>query len=340
MHSTTQYGTVIAVGDSIAAGLAPFADQTYAKVGASLFSGTTDSNFAQATRAAGPGDTVIVSIGTNDWGLPEKNYEAYAATLKAHIDDITAKGAKVVILGVKETGYEGGGYTNTIGKGTRAQDINALLHESIRGNPNAVFSETSLEVANSITNGEVHGSYRERFDAALNDTGGTGAAPPHIATKSETTPTEAPVIPPTDPVDLSRDAIRAIQTALNQGGFESGASDGIIGNKTRGAWSRFEAGAGADGIMAREEIHQLFSGATLDELTSSREKTRQLQTLLNDLGYDSGNVDGIRGPITENAFKQFQDTIAQSTETQKPFDTLSPLTVASLPEPLSATLAK
>lgn len=185
--------SIITIGDSIAteSGIGQFADRSYATVGAGLYTGI-DRAFERAIPTIREGDTVLLSVGTNDWGIGTD--AGYAATLRGYIDRITAAGGEVVLLGVRETGYEGGGYASTIGTPGRAERINDLLREAVAGNPDAHFSEESITAANSIASGEVHGNYEARFNAAMQAAGEPGAQPGAQAaspTPSQAATTEA-----------------------------------------------------------------------------------------------------------------------------------------------------
>lgn len=194
--------SIITIGDSIATegGIGQFADRSYATVGAGLYTGI-DRAFERAIPTIREGDIVLLSVGTNDWGIGTD--AGYAATLRGYIDRITAAGGEVVLLGVRETGYEGGGYASTIGTPGRAERINDLLREAVAGNPNAHFSEESIAAANSIANGEVHGNYEARFNAAMQAAGEPGAQAasptPSQAATTEAAAMTAQEAPATEP---------------------------------------------------------------------------------------------------------------------------------------------
>ena len=66
---------------------------------------------------------------------------------------------------------------------------------------------------------------------------------------------------PRDLVALSRQQLTALQTALNQRGFESGTPDGVMGPNTRGAIRGFQRSAGlpADGYPTLELLQRLLA---------------------------------------------------------------------------------
>ncbi|MEO6744452.1 MAG: lytic murein transglycosylase, partial [Caldimonas sp.] len=66
---------------------------------------------------------------------------------------------------------------------------------------------------------------------------------------------------PRDLVSLSRQQLTALQTALNQRGFDSGAPDGVMGPNTRGAIRGYQRSAGlpADGYPTLELLQRLLA---------------------------------------------------------------------------------
>ena len=64
---------------------------------------------------------------------------------------------------------------------------------------------------------------------------------------------------PRDLVALSRQQLTALQTALNQRGFDSGAPDGVMGPATRGAIRGYQRSVGlpADGYPTLELLQRL-----------------------------------------------------------------------------------
>lgn len=65
--------------------------------------------------------------------------------------------------------------------------------------------------------------------------------------------------PPADAPQLSRDAVKALQTRLNRRGFDSGTPDGIVGPATRSAIRAFQQAHGmvADGYPGRQVLEAL-----------------------------------------------------------------------------------
>ena len=64
---------------------------------------------------------------------------------------------------------------------------------------------------------------------------------------------------PRDLVALSRLQLKALQTALNQRGFDSGTPDGVIGTTTRGALRGYQRSVGlpADGYPTLDLLQRL-----------------------------------------------------------------------------------
>ena len=114
------------------------------------------------------------------------------------------------------------------------------------------------------------------------------------------------------------DAVKTLQEKLNAKGFDSGNVDGIFGAKTYAAVTAFQKAnsLGVDGIVGKLTWAKLYDATPVNVTpvttqpmlrTGSRgDAVRKLQELLNALGYDCGNVDGIFGSKTKAAVLAFQ----------------------------------
>ena len=124
--------------------------------------------------------------------------------------------------------------------------------------------------------------------------------------------------------------VRRLQERLNALGYDAGTVDGIFGYGTRNAVIAFQRAKGlvADGIVGQATWKALYEGATdssepsepsdsenttdvssFPELYQGSTQTsyvRQLQTWLNQLGYDCGTVDGEFGYNTRQSVINFQ----------------------------------
>ena len=123
-------------------------------------------------------------------------------------------------------------------------------------------------------------------------------------------------------------AVEFLQKVLNDFGYNAGTVDGIFGAKTAGAVRAFQTDAGlkVDGIVGIATWGAINEALDSGEVTKPEEPeepeqptthpeiwngyvgnaVREAQTLLNQLGYDCGVVDGIFGAQTEAAVKAFQ----------------------------------
>lgn len=111
---------------------------------------------------------------------------------------------------------------------------------------------------------------------------------------------------------------RHLQVRLNTLGFDCGAVDGIFGSKTKAAVEAFQRSRNIadDGIVGAITWSQLCvdsakpASPTKTRATvrngSTGQDVRELQTLLNKLGYSCGKVDGIFGAKTEKAVRAYQ----------------------------------
>jgi peptidoglycan hydrolase-like protein with peptidoglycan-binding domain len=101
-------------------------------------------------------------------------------------------------------------------------------------------------------------------------------------------------------------AVKLAQKNLTLRFYDPGPTDGIFGAKTRSAtkWYQSDHGLTADGIIGPKTWKGL-DPATVKS-GSKGETVKMLQKLLKDWGYNPGPVDGIFGPKTLKAVKQFQ----------------------------------
>lgn len=90
--------------------------------------------------------------------------------------------------------------------------------------------------------------------------------------------------------------VKYLQMNLNALGYGAGSVDGVFGNGTKNAVIRFQKanGLSADGMAGPKTIQKMNSIAT------------NLQANLNKLGYNCGSTDGLLGPNTTRAIRNFQ----------------------------------
>jgi peptidoglycan hydrolase-like protein with peptidoglycan-binding domain len=142
-------------------------------------------------------------------------------------------------------------------------------------------------------------------------------------------PVDAAKIPPvkTDlpPLDLEEGApqlvVRAVQRELAARGFDVGAEDGKLSDKTKAAISTYEKDHGlpVTGVATDELLRHILLGDSAqpanatgsvgdDNRGLSKEglKVKAVQKVLADLGYAPGPVDGAMGEATKRAIIAFQ----------------------------------
>ncbi|HET7579458.1 MAG TPA: peptidoglycan-binding protein [Bacillales bacterium] len=111
------------------------------------------------------------------------------------------------------------------------------------------------------------------------------------------------------------DAVKTLQTILNQKNFYQASIDGIYGQHTRSAVIRYQQAHGlrVDGIAGPVTIGSLSAvegryvpSQNLLSIGDRGHEVRLVQSKLKSLGYYTYNVDGIFGPITRDAVKHFQ----------------------------------
>ncbi len=113
---------------------------------------------------------------------------------------------------------------------------------------------------------------------------------------------------------LNREQVLELQTLLNGLGYASGEPDGLFGSNTRRAVSRFQADfdVPADGFPTEALLNQVRvrAGVTPEPPREPRgldsRGVRELQRLLNRLGYSAGSADGVIGSRTRDAIRAFE----------------------------------
>ena len=103
------------------------------------------------------------------------------------------------------------------------------------------------------------------------------------------------------------EAVELVQLMLNEKGYACGTADGIFGTKTKNAVETYQKAKGlsVDGIVGNNTYAKLFTDCLLKN-GSRGELVRELQTRLNEQGYNAGTADGIFGSNTETGVKALQ----------------------------------
>ncbi|MBI1186525.1 MAG: lytic murein transglycosylase [Alphaproteobacteria bacterium] len=132
---------------------------------------------------------------------------------------------------------------------------------------------------------------------------------------------------------LNRDEIIELQTLLNAQGFNAGSIDGQFGTQTRTAVRSFQSARGlpADGYPTNALLQSLRSGGAPASVAAPASATapepesygppsgralrvaevRELQRLLQRLGYEPGRADGSVGPRTREAIAAFERSVGR-----------------------------
>lgn len=115
--------------------------------------------------------------------------------------------------------------------------------------------------------------------------------------------------------------VRAVQRELAVRGFDVGAEDGKLSDKTKAAISAYEKSHGlpVTGVATDELLRHILLGAGLQPanetgsvsdnirgVTKESLKVKAVQKTLADLGYAPGPVDGALGDVTKRAIIAFQ----------------------------------
>ncbi len=133
--------------------------------------------------------------------------------------------------------------------------------------------------------------------------------------------TPDPSAPTPEPVIRSGaagEAVTKLQNRLQELGYYTGTVDGQFGPGTRTAVAAFQQqnGLEADGIVGTATTETLYSASAKPALipeptpvptpTADTTSTSAIQQRLKELGYYTGEVDGLTGPGTKKAVTQFQ----------------------------------
>ena len=107
------------------------------------------------------------------------------------------------------------------------------------------------------------------------------------------------------------EAVRQLQQALEDLGYDPGAVDGRFGSMTESAVKAFQADRGldVDGIVGEITWLNIDEADTSNPTIrkgSTGNPVRRAQKRLTLAGYDVGGVDGIFGAATEAGVKRFQ----------------------------------
>ncbi len=119
---------------------------------------------------------------------------------------------------------------------------------------------------------------------------------------------------PRDIGALNREQILELQTLLNSLGYNAGTPDGLFGSGTRRAVRGFQTDQAmpADGFPTLELLERVRTRAGVSSQEArtpqplQRAGVRELQRLLNRLGYGAGSADGRIGARTRAAIRAFE----------------------------------
>lgn len=140
--------------------------------------------------------------------------------------------------------------------------------------------------------------------------------------------------------------IMIVQRRLNELGFNAGTPDGVNGSGTRAAVAAFQKSIGrpATGELTREELAILQSAQPSDRPTamegSASVDVREVQSLLTELGFEPGPVDGAWGRKTQTALDSFRNRQGLAASGRPTIDDVAALRAAVAPATDAAAPAK
>jgi peptidoglycan hydrolase-like protein with peptidoglycan-binding domain len=114
---------------------------------------------------------------------------------------------------------------------------------------------------------------------------------------------------------LSEEQVRQLQEALNAEGFDPGPIDGIWGPMTESALRNYQEARGFDATGHPDEETIIALGIEPGAIPADAERhagltpedVRDVQQALSDAAYHPGPVDGVWGPMTEDALRAYQE---------------------------------
>jgi peptidoglycan hydrolase-like protein with peptidoglycan-binding domain len=142
----------------------------------------------------------------------------------------------------------------------------------------------------------------------------------------------------------SPETVRAVQRTLNNRGFRAGAVDGTMNPQTQQALREFQKSENLDdsgrlnprtlAALGVQEDHGASAGASRPVPRAAAPTIREMQHRLNARGFHVGTPDGILGPKTRAALREFQRSENLEVTGQP-----NPRTLAALgiKQPLAAT---
>ncbi len=116
------------------------------------------------------------------------------------------------------------------------------------------------------------------------------------------------------PPAMRKAFIVGIQEALAEHGYDPGPADGIVGSRTRAAVRRYQRDAGlpVHGAATKELLDHLNFATSKVYATADPARTglvMKVQRELSELGYYYGTIDGVPGPETRGAVRQYQEDV-------------------------------
>lgn len=108
--------------------------------------------------------------------------------------------------------------------------------------------------------------------------------------------------------EVSVELVSNVQSELRRRGYDVPVVSGTVDTKTQAAIRAFQIDSGitANGEVSEGLLARLRSAQGTDNAEDQRARVRIAQTELNDLGYNAGPEDGVFGPTTRNAVRDYQ----------------------------------
>jgi peptidoglycan hydrolase-like protein with peptidoglycan-binding domain len=121
---------------------------------------------------------------------------------------------------------------------------------------------------------------------------------PTAATSASTTPADQVAQP-------SKSLIRQAQRELQKKGYSPGPHDGILGPRTQTAIKGYQQAEGLPVTSLLDQATTKQLGLREERRAATPERIREVQKALMETGHDPGPIDGVLGPRTKTALRQY-----------------------------------
>lgn len=120
-----------------------------------------------------------------------------------------------------------------------------------------------------------------------------------------TAATSASTTPPDQASQPGRSLIRQAQQELHKKGHDPGPHDGILGPRTQTAIKNYQQAEGLPVTSLLDQPTAKQLGLREERRRATPERIREVQKALVETGHNPGPIDGVLGPRTKTALRQY-----------------------------------